>query len=131
MQQFFKEREKAKKIVLKCWMQHTRIAAHCQGTTEKSAVQRKGCQNILKNCNCFFGTFLIYIQIICIILNSRYLLLDSIFENNVIKCFDFPRLYRKLRKNKLFAKKQKLDRNYENLAERGSPGGRSNLIRNM
>lgn len=76
-------------------MQHARIAVHCQGTTEKSAVQREGGHNFLKNCNCFFG--------ILFILHPNYmnyfqckLLAISIFENNVIKCFDFPRLYKKM-----------------------------------
>lgn len=41
MQQLFKKKKKQRKL-LKGWMQHARIAVHCQGTTEKSAVQREG-----------------------------------------------------------------------------------------
>ena len=52
-------KEKAKKTVLKGWMQRARIAVHCQGTTEESAVRRKEGHNFLKKCNCFFGTFLV------------------------------------------------------------------------
>lgn len=54
-----KQNRKPKKTVLKGWMQHARIAVHCQGTTEKSTVQRREGHDFLKNHSCFYETLFI------------------------------------------------------------------------
>lgn len=81
-------------------MKHARIAVHFQGIKElQRRVQswKKKAITFYRNVIASFEHFLSYIQMIWIIFNTGYLLLDSIFENNVIKYFGFPR-------NKLFVK---------------------------
>lgn len=75
-------------------MKHARIAVHCQDIRSlQRRVQslKKKAMTFFRNVIAYLEHFLSYIRIILIIFNTGYFLLDCIFENNVKKCFGFPR----------------------------------------